>query len=65
MLRRRIDALNRELIDALADVRSRLSAPTVQQELGLRAEEILIGNGVAEVRETAIAPLRCWERTTR
>jgi chorismate mutase len=58
VLRQRIDHLNRELIDALAEVRPRLSGPTVQQALPQRAEEILTGNGVADVRETAIAPLR-------
>jgi chorismate mutase-like protein len=58
VLRRRIDQLNRELIDALAEVHPWLSGQTVQQALPRRAEEILTGNGLAEVRETAIAPLR-------
>ena len=58
MLRRRIDQLNSELIDALAEVLPWLWAPTVQQALPQRAEEILTGNGLAGVRETAIAPLR-------
>ena len=57
-LRQRIDQLNRELIDALAELRPWLSAPSVQQALPQRAEEILTGNGLAGVRETAIAPLR-------
>jgi chorismate mutase len=58
VLRQRIDDLNRELIDALADVRPWLSTPTVQQALPQRAEEIVSVNGLAGVRETAIAPLR-------
>ena len=44
--------------DALAEVGPRLSGQTVQQALPQRAEEILTGNGLAGVRETAIAPLR-------
>ena len=60
VLRQRIDDLNRELIDALAEVRPRLSGLSVQQALPQRAEEILTGNGMAGVRETAIAPLRRW-----
>jgi chorismate mutase len=58
VLRQRIDQLNRALIDALADVGPRLWRETVQQALPQRAEEILTGNGLAGVRETAIAPLR-------
>jgi len=58
VLRQRIDGLNSELIDALAEVRPWLSGLTVQQALPHRAEEILTGNGPAGVRETAIAPLR-------
>jgi chorismate mutase-like protein len=58
VLRRRIDELNAELIDALAEVRPALFGRAVQQALPQRAEEILTGNGVADVRETAIAPLR-------
>jgi chorismate mutase len=58
VLRQRLDHLNGELIDALAEVGPRLSGPTVQQALPQRAEEILTGNGLADVRETAIAPLR-------
>jgi chorismate mutase len=57
VLRRQIDQLNSELIDALAELRPGLSGRTVQQALPQRAEEILTGNGVAGVRETAIAPL--------
>jgi chorismate mutase len=56
VLRQRIDHLNRELIDALAEVRPWLSGQTVQQALPQRAEEILTGNDLAGVRETAIAP---------
>ena len=58
VLRQRIDHLNRELIDALAEVRPWLSRLTVQQALPQRAEEILTGDGVAALRETAVAPLR-------
>jgi chorismate mutase-like protein len=58
VLRQRIDHLNRELIDALTEVRPWLSGKTVQQALPQRAEEILAGNDLAGVRETAIAPLR-------
>jgi chorismate mutase len=58
VLRQRIDTLNHELIDALDEVRPWLSRPTTQQALPRRAEEILTGNGLAGVRQTAIAPLR-------
>jgi chorismate mutase-like protein len=57
-LRQRIDQLNGELIDALADVCPWLSGLTVQQALPQRAEEILSGNGLASVRDTTITPLR-------
>jgi chorismate mutase len=56
VLRQQIDQLNRELIDALADLGPRLSGQTVQQVLPQRAEEILTGDGLDGVRETAIAP---------
>jgi chorismate mutase-like protein len=58
VLRQRIDDLNRELIDALVELRPWLSKQTVQQALPQRAEEIVTGNGVADVRETVITPLR-------
>jgi chorismate mutase len=58
VLRQRIDEVNHELINALAEVSPRLAERTVQQSLPQRAEEILTGDGVADVRETAIAPLR-------
>jgi chorismate mutase-like protein len=58
VLRQRIDDLNGELIDALAELRPWLSGLTVQQALPQRAKEILTGNGLDSVRETAIAPLR-------
>jgi acetolactate decarboxylase len=57
-LRQRIDQLNSELIDALAEVRPWLRGQTGQQALPQRAEEILTGDDLAGVRETAIAPLR-------
>jgi hypothetical protein len=41
----------------LAEVRPWLSGPSVQQALPQRAE-ILTGNGLDDVRETAVAPLR-------
>jgi chorismate mutase len=58
VLRQRIDDLNSDLIDALAELRPWLSGQTVQHALPRRAEEILTDNGVADVREMAIAPLR-------
>jgi chorismate mutase len=58
VLRQRIDQLNRELIDALAEVSPWLSEPNVQQELPQRAEQLLRGDGLAAVRHTAIAPLQ-------
>jgi chorismate mutase-like protein len=58
VLRQRIDQLNGELIDALADICPWLSEQTVQQALPQRAEEILSGNGLAAVREMAITPIR-------
>ena len=58
VLRQQIDQLNRKLIDALADLGPRLSGQTVQQALPQRSEEILTGDGLDAVRETAIAPLR-------
>jgi len=58
LLRQRIDDLNGELIDALGEVRPWLFGQTVQQALPQRAEEILAGNGLAGVRDPAIAPLR-------
>jgi chorismate mutase len=58
VLRRRIDELNRELIDALAEVGPCLSEQRVQEALPERAEEILSGNELDEVRDTAISALR-------
>jgi chorismate mutase len=58
VLRQRIDTLNGELIDALAEVGPRLSGPTLQRALPRRAEETLTGDDLAAVRETAVAPLR-------
>jgi chorismate mutase len=58
VLRQRIDEVNRELIDALAEVCPRLAERAVQQALPQRAKEILTDDGRAEVRETVIAPLR-------
>jgi chorismate mutase len=57
-LRQRIDELNRELINGLAELRPYLSEPAVQQALPERAEVLLSGSDLAGVRETAIAPLR-------
>jgi chorismate mutase-like protein len=58
VLRQRIDDLNRELIDALAELRHWLSEPAVQRELPRRAEKILTGSDLGGVCETAVAPLR-------
>jgi chorismate mutase-like protein len=58
VLRQRIDTLNGELIDALAELGPRLSGTTVQRALRQRAEKTLTGDDLAGVRETAIAPLR-------
>jgi chorismate mutase len=58
VLRQRIDELNRDLIDTLAEVYPGLAEQAVQQALSQRTEEIFTGNGLAQVRETAIAPLR-------
>jgi hypothetical protein len=58
VLRQRIDHLNRELIDALAEVRPWLFGLNVQQALPQQAEELLTGDGLTGVGETAIAPLR-------
>src|SRR5262249_42876403 len=48
-LRQRIDDLNRELIDALAEVRPWLFDPAVQEALPHRAEAILTGDGLEGV----------------
>ena len=57
VLRQRID-LNRDLIDALARDGPWLFERDVQQALPGRSEEILTGDDLAGIRETAIAPLR-------
>jgi hypothetical protein len=51
-------ALLNKAAKKLAELRPWLSGQTVQQALPQRAEEIVTGNGLAGVRETAIAPLR-------
>jgi hypothetical protein len=58
VLRQRIDQLNSELINALAELHPWLWRQPVQQALPQRAEAILTGNDLAGVRATAIAPLR-------
>ena len=58
VLRRQIDEVSRQLIDALAAVYPWLTDRAVQQELSQRAEAILTGDGLDEVRATAIEPLR-------
>jgi chorismate mutase-like protein len=58
VLRQRIDHLNRELLNALAELHPWLWGLAAQQALPQRAEEILTGNDLAGARETAIAPLR-------
>jgi chorismate mutase len=57
VLRKRIDALNDELIDALAQLSPRLPDPAVQQTLRQHAQEILSSQDLAPVREMVIAPL--------
>jgi chorismate mutase len=57
-LRERIDELNREMLDALAELRERLAGRALAEALSRRAEVFLTGNGLDGVRETAIAPLR-------
>lgn len=55
VLRPRIDALNRELLVALADARH---FPEMAAQIRARADEILIGDGIdAAVRAAAIRPL--------
>jgi chorismate mutase len=58
VLRQRIDRLNGEMIEVLVEVSPGLSSPFVQQALPRQAEEVLTGDGLAAVRDTAIAPLR-------
>lgn len=57
-LRQRIDRLNIELLDVLAEVGPRLSTAAMRQTLTRRADNILCGDDLARVRPTAIAPLR-------
>jgi chorismate mutase len=58
MLRDRIDELNREMLDALAELRGGLAGRDLQEALSRRGELVLTGNGLDDVRETAVAPLR-------
>lgn len=57
-LRKKIDAMNAQLIDSLATVSSKLDAPVLQQVLPQRALAILTGEDLADVRVIAVAPLR-------
>ena len=57
-LRQRIDGLNGELLEALEAVAPLLEGPKSQEALPGLAEEYIGGEGLAEVREAAIAPLR-------
>jgi chorismate mutase len=56
-LRRRIDDLNRGLLDVLAELAPLLFRDSIQKALPERAEMILTGDDVAAVRKTAIRPL--------
>jgi chorismate mutase-like protein len=56
-LRRRIDELNRSLLDVLAELYPALFGDAVQKALPQRAEKFLSGNDLAPVRKTAIASL--------
>jgi chorismate mutase len=57
-LRRRIDGLNRELLDALAEARPRLGDATTQEHLRRWAHDVLTGDGITDdVCSAAIAPL--------
>ena len=56
-LRQQIDTLNGELIDALAVLSPRLTAPSVQHMLKVRATDILGSASIAPVREIVLAPL--------
>ena len=57
-LRRRIDGLNRDLLGALAEARSRLGDARTRDQLRRWAREALPGEGITDdVRSTAIAPL--------
>lgn len=56
-LRRRIDDLNRGLLDVLAELYPALSSDAIQKALLARAEAILTGDDLAPVRKIAIGPL--------
>ncbi len=57
-LRRRIDDLNRGLLNVLAELNPDLSSAAIQKTLLARAGAILTGDDLAPVRKTAIRPLR-------
>ncbi len=56
-LRRRIDDLNRGLLNVLAELDPVLSSDAIQKALLARAEAILTGDDLTPVRQTAIGPL--------
>jgi chorismate mutase-like protein len=57
-LRRRIDDLNRELLDVLAEFSPVLASDAIQKALPQRAEVLFIGDDLVPVRKTVIGPLR-------
>jgi chorismate mutase len=57
VLRKQIDTLNEELIEALARMSHQLKNPAVKWSLSRHAEEVLNAPGIAEVRDKVIAPL--------
>jgi chorismate mutase len=57
-LRRRIDALNRDLVGALAEARPRLAGASTRDQLRRWAREALAGEGITDdVRAAAVEPL--------
>jgi chorismate mutase len=58
VLRPRIDGLNRDMLAALAEVRSRLPDGDSPDRLRRRADQLLVGEGIdARVRDSVIGPL--------
>ncbi len=58
VLRPRIDGLNRDLLAALAEARSRLLDGDGPDRLRSRADQLLVGEGIdARVRDSVIGPL--------
>jgi chorismate mutase len=58
VLRPRIDGLNRDLLNALAEAKARLLDSDASARLRNRADQLLVGEGIdTTVRATAIGPL--------